>query len=154
MTLSTWPGVPPPSSRSSSFWQACREPCATTWTRPSGLLDANPVSPSSNARERVHQRKPTPWTWPCTHAVSRTSANSCIIDLKSHFGTGLQCAAHGADLIDGPLDNREYPHPFAVRQTGQVEFHALLEQWVALLFTIGPAGHLDGGRIILAEPTL
>ena len=26
--------------------------------------------------------EPTPWTWPCTHAVSRTSANSCISNLN------------------------------------------------------------------------
>src|SRR5690348_763373 len=118
MTLSTRPGVAPLFSSSSNFSQASRGPCATTWTRPSGLFDAYPARPSSKARERVHQRNPTPWTWPCTHAVSRISANSCNINLKRHFSTGFERPADGADLIDGPLDDREYPPHLVGRQPG------------------------------------
>ena len=39
---------------------------------------AYPVRPSSSARDRVHQRKPTPWTCPCTQAVSRTCGPSRV----------------------------------------------------------------------------
>src|SRR5690242_3394675 len=109
MTLSTWPGVLPLFSSSSSFSQASRGPCATTCTRPSGLFEAYPARPSSSARERVHHRKPTPWTWPCTHAVNRTSANSCITDLKRHFGPRLERTPDRAHLIDGPFDDRQHP---------------------------------------------
>ena len=63
-TLSTWPGVFPPCNTRNSCSHASREPCATTCTRPSGRLAAYPVKPSSSARERVHQRKPTPCTRP------------------------------------------------------------------------------------------
>lgn len=76
-TESTRPGVLPllrcPRSRS----HPSREPSATTSTRPSSRLVAAPSSPSSNARARVHQRKPTPWTRPRTHAISRTGSPSC-----------------------------------------------------------------------------
>ena len=57
---------------SSSASHAARSPSATTATRPSVRLRAEPTRPSSSARDRVHQRKPTPWTKPCTQAVSRT----------------------------------------------------------------------------------
>ena len=89
ITLSTSPGVSPPSRAPSSCSQASFEPCATTWTRPSGLFAANPVRPSSRAFERVHQRKPTPCTYPCTQAVSRTSLSPNIFHLKIHFGASL-----------------------------------------------------------------
>src|SRR3954463_9344249 len=52
-TVSTEPGVSPLRSRSSSRSAPDRGPCATTCTRPSGLLAANPVSPSSRARDLV-----------------------------------------------------------------------------------------------------
>lgn len=42
-------------------------------TKPARFV-ALPTSPSSNARDRVHQRNPTPCTCPCTQAVSRTGA--------------------------------------------------------------------------------
>ena len=50
-----------------------RGPSATTSTRRSSVLRAHPESPSSRARARVHQRKPTPCTCPRTKTVARTS---------------------------------------------------------------------------------
>src|SRR5258705_13954775 len=122
-----------------SRWQPSPGPCAATWTRPSGLLDAKPVSPNSSARERVHQRNPTPWTRPCTHAVNRTSANSCITDLKRHFGTGFERATHRAHPIDGAFDDGQQPRDLVLGQARQIEFHVLLEKRVALLLAIGGA---------------
>jgi len=43
-----------------------------TSTRPSARLRANPTRPSSRACERLHQRKPTPWTCPLTKIVARS----------------------------------------------------------------------------------
>src|ERR1700682_453404 len=151
MTLSTCPGVVPLCSRSSSSWQASRGPCATTWTRPSSLLEAKPVSPNSSARERVHQRNPTPWTRPCTQAVSRTSANSCITDLKRHFGTGFERAARRAHLIDGPFDDGQQPRDLVLGQAGQIELHVLLEKRVALLLAISGTRDPDVGLVVVAE---
>ena len=50
-------------------------PSATTSTRPSAVLRAWPTRPSSSARARVHQRKPTPWTRPRTNTVIRRSSS-------------------------------------------------------------------------------
>ena len=44
-TWSTRPGAPPPFSASSSDWQAARSPSATTATRPSSRLRAEPDQP-------------------------------------------------------------------------------------------------------------
>ena len=63
----------PPAGPASSR-QRSSGPSATTLTRPSSRFSAKPLRPSSSARARTHQRKPTPWTRPSTHAVSRTSA--------------------------------------------------------------------------------
>ena len=76
-TESTRPGVFPPLRCPRSRSQSGRGPSATTSTRPSSRFVAAPVRPSSNPRARVHQRKPTPWTLPRTHAVSRTGSVSC-----------------------------------------------------------------------------
>ena len=56
------------SSRSASI--ASRDPCAQISTRPSAMLRTKPIRPSSSARARVHQRKPTPWTCPRTRIVA------------------------------------------------------------------------------------
>jgi hypothetical protein len=88
----------------------------TTITRPSGRLAAYPVKPSSSARDRVHHRKPTPCTWPCTHAVSRTSG-SYIGDLEGDLGTRLEGAPDRAHLVDGTLDDDQHPLLFLVAQT-------------------------------------
>src|SRR6516165_10442221 len=57
------PGRPqaPPSRSRSNFSPASRGPWAITRTRPSARFAAYPVRPSSSARQRVHQRKPTSW---------------------------------------------------------------------------------------------
>ena len=68
------PGCRDRSSPASSTSSASRGPSATTSTRPSSRLRAHPVRPSSSARARVHQRKPTPWTCPLTQADRRTEA--------------------------------------------------------------------------------
>lgn len=68
----TTPGAAALPSWVSSCSQEAREPSATTSTRPSSRFVAWPARPSSNARERVHQRKPTPCTRPLTQQVSRT----------------------------------------------------------------------------------
>ncbi len=70
VTPATRPGVPGPCSNASKASQPARGPCATTSTRPSSRLRAQPMRPSSSARARVHHRKPTPWTRPRTHAVT------------------------------------------------------------------------------------
>ena len=80
-TESTRPGVWPLRSNSRSRSQAVRSPSATTSTLPSSRLVAAPVSPSSNARARVHHRKPTPWTCPRTHAVRRTFSMTPLVTL-------------------------------------------------------------------------
>jgi ABC-2 type transport system permease protein len=75
-TLTTRPGRPVVDgcwrSSSSRCSQAVRGPSATTSTRPSSRFAAWPTSPSSSARDRTHQRKPTPCTVPRTKAFSRT----------------------------------------------------------------------------------
>src|SRR6185312_1566922 len=71
-TCRTAPGAWPPRSAASRASHAARSPSATTATRPSVRLRADPTRPSSSALERVHQRNPTPWTKPSTHAVRRT----------------------------------------------------------------------------------
>jgi hypothetical protein len=71
-TVRTRPGVSGPRRAASSRWHATSVPSATTSTRPSVRLVAEPARPSSNARARTHQRNPTPCTWPCTQAVNRT----------------------------------------------------------------------------------
>src|SRR4029079_4444971 len=153
-TFSTRPGASPLSSRSSRRWQSLRGPCATTWTRPSGRFDAYPVSPSSRARERVHHRNPTPCTQPCTHAVSRASANSCTTNPKCHFGPGLQGASDRAHLVDRPLHDGEYPGHLVFRQTGQVKRHLFVELRIALLLAVCRTGHRDPHLVVLAQPAL
>lgn len=75
-TESTRPGVPPPRRWPRRRSQASLGPSATTSTRPSSRFVAAPDNPSSRARARVHQRKPTPWTCPRTQAVIRTDVLS------------------------------------------------------------------------------
>lgn len=76
-TESTRPGVRSPRRCPRSRSHAHRSPSATTSTRPSARLVAAPTSPSSSALARTHQRKPTPCTWPRTHAVSLTCPSGC-----------------------------------------------------------------------------
>ena len=100
-TKSTRPGPVESSVRSSR--QACSVPSATTSTRPSARLLAVPDRPSSSARARVHQRKPTPWTWPFTNAVRRTVSTGTRLETCSPFIRAASCA------IGCPLRPRPTP---------------------------------------------
>lgn len=73
-----------------------------------------PVRPSSSARQRVHQRKPTPWTMPCTQAVSRTSGPGMAgfgVDVELDRGARFQRAPDDADQVDRPVDDHQQPLP-------------------------------------------
>src|SRR5271163_3448914 len=151
-TLSTWPGVFPVCSSCNSCSHASRDPCATTCTRPSGRLAAYPVRPSSNARERVHQRKPTPCTRPCTHAVSRMSGPD-IGYFKGDLGARFQGAPDRTHLVDRALDNRRHARLLGVVQARQVDLESFLQQRVDLLVSVGVPRNPDGGLVVVAEAT-
>ena len=122
-TLSTVPGCRPASQQVQQPLTGRR---ADPARRPAPGRRAgcrrNPVSPSSSARDRVHHRKPTPCTWPCTQAVSRTSGSAQRRSTsKRHLGARLQRAPDGADLVDGALDDDQQPFDLvlATARTGR-----------------------------------
>jgi len=97
-THRTRPGADGPRKAARSNLHPDSEPSATTSTLPSSRFVALPTRPSSLARDRVHHRKPTPCTLPCTQAVSRTTGSSATARrycLRS-AGPGWSRLRHGA----------------------------------------------------------
>src|SRR5674476_100021 len=94
----TWPGrrVVDGSSwistRSRSI--ASMGPWAQISTRPSSILRAKPIRPSSRARARVHQRNPTPWTRPRTKMVVRSMSLSLRAHVRRDTGAGTRAPGH------------------------------------------------------------
>lgn len=105
-------------SKSSHFY---RGPSATTCTRPSLRLVACPLKPSSKARERVHQRKPTPWTCPWTKAVILSSAMrppkfliAVVVSLIAQYAAILFAAASNGIGSVPALYALQFRHHIAV----------------------------------------
>src|SRR4051812_34345763 len=110
-TRVTLPGARGPPRAPTSARTASSGPSATTSTRPSGRLVADPARPAAPASSRTNHRYPTPCTWPDTTATTRwvvTSA-ACSCSAGPRTGLALRAAVAGAVHERLPADRRPAP---------------------------------------------